>query len=125
MTPEEIATILDDLFGSAERGDWDRFAAFFADDALLRQNVGRELTKAEAMVSIPGLVTEGTTLRYENVRRVFGPTGATEMHDAVFTRSDGHQVRIDLCVVIQFDEHGLIHRIDEYLDSAEAAALFA
>ena len=125
MTPDDIAVILDDLFGSAERGDWDRFAACLADDAVLRQNVGPELSKAEAMVALPRFTADGTQLRYENVRRVYGETGATEMHDAVFTKPDGREVRIDICVVIQFNDQGLIARSDEYLDSASAAALFA
>ncbi len=125
MGSEQIATVLDDLFGAAERGDWERFASFFAADAVLRQNVGRELTKEQAMVALPAFTADGTQLRYENVRRVYGIDSATEMHDAVFTKPDGRQVRIDICVVVQFDDDGLIRRSDEYLDSAAAAALFA
>lgn len=125
MTPDEIATILDDLFGSAERGEWDRFASYLADDATLRQNVGRELTKSEAMVGLPAFTADGTELRYENVRRLYGERSATEIHDAVFMKPDGRQIRIDICVVVQFNNDGLIERCDEYLDSAAAAALFA
>lgn len=125
MTADDIAAILDDLFGSAEQGDWERFGAHLAPDAVIRQNVGRELTKAEALVALPAFTADGTQLRYENVRRVFGDRSATEMHDAVFTKPDGREVRIDICVVVQFDENGLITRTDEYLDSAAAAALFS
>ena len=125
MTPAEIDDILDDLFGSAERGEWDRFAARLADDATLYQNVGREMTRAEALVNLPSLTADGTQLRYENVRRVYGDASATEMHDAVFTKPNGREVRIDICVVLQFNDDGLIVRSDEYLDSAAAAALFA
>ncbi len=125
MTPAEIDAVLDDLFGAAEEGDWDRFAGHFADDARLRQNVGRELKKADAMVALPAFTADGTQLRYERVRRVYGESSATEMHDAVFVKPDGRVVSIDICVVIQFDAEGRIVRSDEYLDSAAAAALFA
>jgi ketosteroid isomerase-like protein len=45
------------------------------------------------------------------------------MHDAVFTKPDGRVVRIDLCVVVQFNEDGKITRTDEYLDSAATTGL--
>lgn len=76
------------------------------------------------MASLPSYTADGTTLRYENVRRVRGESSVTEMHDAVFTKPDGLVIRIDICVVAQFDADGKITRTDEYLDSAAAAALF-
>ncbi len=115
--------ILDRTFASAEAGDWDGFRSMFSDDATLRQNVGREQSIDKAMQTLPLYTADGTTLRYENVRRVIGDTGATEMHDAVFTKPDGRVVRIDICVVVQVDEVGKIRCVDEYLDSAAAAAL--
>lgn len=111
------------LFGAAERGEWEKFQSFFHPDAVLRQNVGAEQSISEAMRFLPLFTADGTTLRYENVRRVLGASGATEMHDAVFTKPDGRVVRIDICVVVQFDDDGLIIRSDEYLDSAAAAPL--
>ena len=87
-------------------------------------SLGREQTLAEALPMLTSFTADGTTLRYENPRRLFGDDHAVEMHDAVFTRPDGREVRIDLCVVVRFDADGCIVRSDEYLDTGAAAALF-
>jgi len=116
---------LDQTFAAAEAGDWDRFRSMFADDAILRQNVGSEQTIDQAMKTLPLFTSDGTTLRYENVRRVHGESSITEMHDTVFTKPDGQRISLDICVVAQFNTDGKIVRIDEYLDSAAAAALFS
>lgn len=126
MSPQiDLDEVLDRTFAAAEAGDWATFRSMFAEDAVLRQNVGREQGLDEAMKVLPRYTADGTTLRYENVRRVGGESGITEMHDAVFTKPDGQVVCIDICVVVQFDSTGKIIRTDEYLDSAAAAALFA
>lgn len=120
----DLDVVVDELFGAAEANDWATFRSYFADDAILTQNVGREQTIDEAMITLPALTANGTTLRYENVRRLTCERTVTEMHDTVFTKTDGAEVRIDICVVIQFDDTGKIVRTDEYLDSAAAAPLF-
>lgn len=124
MTDIDLEATLDDVFAAAEAGDWGRFASHFAEGAVLRQNVGAELPLVEALPGLQALSADGTTLRYDNVRRLIGEDHATELHDAVFDKPDGREVRIDICVVLQFDGRGKITRVDEYLDSAAAAALF-
>lgn len=119
----DYGRVLDELFAAAEAGDWATFRSKFADDAVLKQNVGPAQPIDVALETLPLLFVDGTTIKYENVRRVGGGSGLTEMHDAVFTKPDGRVIRLDICVVVQFDEHGKITRADEYLDSAAAAAL--
>ena len=119
----DLDGIVNRTFGAAEAGDWATFRSMFADDAVLSQNVGVEQTIDQAMKTLPLFTADGTTLKYENVRRVHGESSVTEMHDAVFTKPDGRVVRIDICVVIQFNTDGKITRTDEYLDSVAAAAL--
>lgn len=119
----DLDAVLDRTFGAAEANDWDTFRAGFADDAVLRQNVGVEQSIEQAMTTLPLFTADGTTLRYENIRRVSGSSSITEMHDAVFTKPSGREIRIDICVVVQFGDDALITRVDEYLDSAAAAAL--
>jgi len=118
------AAVLDTLFAAAEAGDWVTFRSKFADDAVLKQNVGTEQTIDQAMTTLPQFTADGTTLKYANVRRVGGHDHITEMHDAVFTKPDGRVVRIDICVVVKFNTDGKITRTDEYLDSGAAASLF-
>lgn len=125
MTETELDAVVSDVFAAAEQGDWARFASHFASDAVLCQNIGAEQSLPDALPGLQAFTADGTTLRYDNVRRMFGDQHVTELHDAVFTRPDGREVRIDICVVAQFDDAGKITRVDEYLDSAAAAALFA
>lgn len=125
MSGLDLGARAETLFAAAEASDWDGFRAHFADDAVLRQNVGVEQTIAEAMVTLPLYTANGTSLRYENVRRLVGDRSVTEMHDAVFTKPDGVVVSIDICVVMQFNDDGLIVCSDEYLDSRAAVALMS
>lgn len=120
----DLAALTDRLFRAAEAGEWETFASCFAPGAVLAQNVGKEQPLADALPSLRALTDDGTALRYENVRRFVGRDAVTELHDAVFTKPDGREVCIDICVVIQFDDAGLIVRSDEYLDSRAARALF-
>lgn len=115
--------VLDQVFGAVEAGDWATWRSAFADDAVLGQNVMPDVSVDDAMQMLPLMFADGTTVRYENIRRVSGPDSVTEMHDAVFTKPDGRVVRIDICAVMQFNADGKIIRGDEYLDSAAAAGL--
>jgi len=124
-TAHDIEQIVVDLFAAAERGDWDTFRAAFTPDARLRQNIGKDHSIDDAMLALPRLTEDGTTLRYENAKRAIAPNVVTEMHDAVFTKPDGREVRIDICIVVELNDDGLIVRADEYLDSNAAAQLFA
>lgn len=126
MTVEpDLAAITEALFASAEKGDWHTFRSFFSSTAMLRQNVGHAASIDAAIPGLASLTANGTLLRYENVRRFVGDRHVTELHDAVFNKPDGTEVRIDICVVLQFDDAGLIERADEYLDAGAATALFA
>ena len=115
--------VMDKVFGAVQTGDWATWRSAFADNAVLGQNVAPDISIDDAMKMLPLMFADGTTVRYENVRRLSGPDSVTEMHDAVFTRPDGKVVRIDICAVMQFNEDGKIVRGDEYLDSSAAAGL--
>ena len=121
----DLDAITSEVFAAAERGEWDRFASFFAPEATIRQNVTSAMTLDEALVVLPATGADGSQLRYENVRRFVGDDHVTELHDAVFTKPDGRRIAIDICVVIRFDAEARIVQVDEYLDSAAAAALFS
>ena len=116
-------SVLERVFGAVETGDWATWRSAFADDATLGQNVAPDVSVDDAMKMLPLLFADGTTVRYENIRRVSGPDSATEMHDAVFTKPDGRVVRTQICAVMQFNDDGKIIRGDEFLDSVAAADL--
>ena len=49
----------------------------------------------------------------------------TEQHIVTLTRPDGVPASCDVCVVVRFDDDGLITRVDEYLGMAAFAPLFS
>ena len=51
---------LDQIFAAAEAGDWATFRSMFADDALLKQNVGPQQSIDEAMKTLPLFTADGT-----------------------------------------------------------------
>lgn len=122
---EDLDATVGRLFAAAEAADWATFASLFRSDAVMAQNVGTEQPVAEAVVGLRQLLAGGTTVRYQNVRRFIADDAVTELHNAIFTKPDGAEVTIDICVVIQFDGDGLIVRTDEYLDSRAAVVLLS
>jgi len=107
----------EEAFRRAAAQDGDGFAAMFASEARIKQNFGEEMDLATALGWVHGLWDAGIRSSYENVRRVVGADVVVEQHLVRLTRaSDGLEVESDVCVVMRFDEAGLIVRIDEYAD---------
>ncbi|HWV26572.1 MAG TPA: hypothetical protein VNZ66_05060 [Aeromicrobium sp.] len=62
--------------------------------------------------------------RYTDRRIHTFPGGAVQQHVLRGTRrSTGEEVALHACVVISVGDDGRITRLDEYIDSAQAAAL--
>ena len=59
------------------------------------------------------------------VRRSVGDGFVVEQHVVALTRPDGKSATTDVCVVLRFDDDGLITRLDEYADSAVFASLYS
>jgi len=123
ITRMDLSQRADQLFAAAEAQDWATFRAGFADDAVIARNVGGAESIDDAMKTIPLLTRDGSTLRYENARRLVGERSVTEMHDVVLTKPDGDRRCLDVCVVVEFNDDGQVVRIDEYFDAAQARAM--
>ena len=105
--------------------DWSQAHKMLHPDAVARQNIsGRDVKAKELLQSMRMLVESMQGFAYENVRRVIGERAVVEQHDVRMTRRDGQDVVLDVCVVLRFDQAGQIVRLDEYLDSRGAQALF-
>jgi ketosteroid isomerase-like protein len=120
----DLVALVEEVFKRASAQDGDGFAAMFAKSARVKQNFGEEMDLATTLGWLHALWDAGISSTYENVRRVVGADAVVEQHDVRLTRrSDGLELVSDVCVVIRFDDAGLITRIDEYADPAPLQAL--
>ena len=113
------------LFAVFESQEFDGLESMLAPDARMKQNGNPEHDVAGLLAFVHGLKTEGVSVRYSDVRRSVGDGFVVEQHLVTLTRPDGKSASTDVCVVLRFDDEGLITRLDEYADSAVFAALYA
>jgi ketosteroid isomerase-like protein len=111
------------LFDVFESQEFDGLAALLAPGATMKQNGNPEHDVAGLMAFVQGLKNDGVRVRYSDVRRSVGDGFVVEQHVVTLTRPDGVSASTDVCVVLRFDDDGLITRLDEYADSAVFAAL--
>ena len=113
------------LFAIFESQEFDGLESMLASDARMKQNGNPEHDVAGLLAFVHGLKTEGVSVRYSDVRRSVGDGFVVEQHLVTLTRPDGKSASTDVCVVLRFDDEGLITRLDEYADSAVFAGLYA
>lgn len=113
------------LFDALDASDFDRFASFFAEDAVIWHNFDNlEQSVAEAAAVLSDLRHRVEKSRYEQRRYICAPGGAVAQHVVCVTRLDGRIVEIPAMMRI-FIEGGKIHRIEEYFDIGQSGQIFA
>ena len=111
------------LFAIFESQEFDGLEALLAPGAKMKQNGNPEHDIEGLMAFIQGFKNDGVAVKYSDVRRSVGEGFVVEQHVVTLTRPDGKSATTDVCVVLRFDDDGLITRLDEYSDSAAFAAL--
>jgi ketosteroid isomerase-like protein len=103
---------------------WEALARLCAPDAVFAQN-GRETDLDGLLTMVRALTSSGIEYSYGNVRRTIAEADrrVVEQHHVTMRRGDGVEANADVCVVLAFDAHGTIVRVDEYVDSAAFAPL--
>ena len=123
MTPHEILTFADKFVGAIQSGDVATVRACYAPDAKLWHNTDRiEQTVDQNMAVLDWFIRTLPDRNYRVVRREALSDGFLQQHVLEATLPDGTAWSMSACCVIRI-ENGLIVRLDEYLDSAEAKAL--
>ena len=121
----DLQDLTEKFFSAMSDHEWSRALEMLHPDAVARQNIsGSDVDAKELLQSMRMLVESMQGFAYENVRRVIGERAVVEQHDVRMTRRDGQDVVLDVCVVLRFNQAGQIVRLDEYLDSRGAQALF-
>jgi ketosteroid isomerase-like protein len=124
MTPTEVAAVADRMFAAIERGDVAALAGMWSDDVVVwRLGGGRERDKPRALTVIEWFVANTADRRYEVLDRQLFDGGFVQQHIVHATAVSGSPVTFRACLIVKLAGDGLINRIDEYLDSADLAAL--
>lgn len=124
MTHPNIA-LLDRIMAAAEAGDASDLTNIYTPDAVIWHNHdNREQTVEQNARMLVSLGRWISGLRYTDRRVTAFDGGAVQQHVLRGTRnSTGEEVELHACVVITVNQEGRITRLDEYIDSAQAAKL--
>jgi ketosteroid isomerase-like protein len=123
MTERETFALADRFFAAITSGDTTALRALYAPDAAIWHNFdGKAQTVDENLRVLAWISKNVQGLRYEDVRRQVTPTGWVQQHVLRGSAPNGKPLEIAACIVFAVAA-GRVTRIDEYLDSAQIAAL--
>lgn len=123
MTDDDMRSLALKLFDALEAGDAAGAKALYAPGAVLWNNLTlRDAQAADVAAFLPVLARRMPDRRYANRRVTPFAGGFVHRHRLTGTRGDGAQVAAECCAVV-FVEHGLVTRIEEYLDSRQLDAV--
>jgi uncharacterized protein len=123
MTPQDYLAFAKKFVGAIQAGDPDTVRACYAPDAKIwHNNDGVEQTVDQNMRVLGWFMRTLPDRKYRVLRLDALPDGFLQQHVLEATLPDGTPWAMDACVIVRMKD-GLIVRLDEYIDSAKAAAL--
>ena len=125
MENDDPLQVAERLFTAIEAGDLDGVRACYAPDVEVWHNHDDAVQDVEANLATLGWVTTHLDdLRYTDVRRQRTEGGFVQQHVLRARNRAGDDVAVPACLVVAVTD-GRITRLDEYLDSAQVAAVTA
>lgn len=113
------------FFDAIERGDLDRVRAAYAPDAVVWHNTDRQEQDVEANLRVLAWVVRNISERqYGDVQRAVLDDGFVQQHVLSGVGPNGARFAMPAMMRVWIRD-GLITRLDEYLDSAQVAAMMA
>ncbi len=123
MTQQDYLDFAERFIGAIQAGDVEAVRASYAPDAKIWHNHdGVEQTVDQNLKVLAWFARTLPGRRYRVLRREALPDGFLQQHVLEASLPDGTDWAMDACVVVRMRD-GLIVRLDEYIDSAQAAAL--
>jgi uncharacterized protein len=117
----DMLALRDRFFGAVTSGDIDAVRACYARNAVIWHNTdGVEQSSEQNLAVLNWIAKNIKDFRYEEVRFQPTPGGFVEQHLTNGTAPSGKAFSISACIVCTVVD-GRITRLDEYLDSAQAA----
>lgn len=121
MTAEES---LDRLIGAIVAGDQDAVRAAYHPQARIWHNFDQvEQTVDENLATLAWFIRAMPERRYEDIVRHRIDGGLVQQHVVRGTSASGEPVELPACLIAYVDVDGLVTRIEEYVDSAQARVL--
>lgn len=120
----DIQAKTDRFFRLLEAGDADGVAAMCAPNAVFGKNNEAEVDPAALREHIAGIVALGISVTYDGVRRITAANAVVDEHIARMRHPDGREATGSACIILRFDDDGMILRLDEYIDGRPFAPLF-
>ncbi len=117
--------LCESLFAAIMRGDIEAVRAIYAPNAVIWHNNDQvEETPERNLRVLKWVSTNVKDLRYEEMKRQETATGFIQQHVLRGIAPNGTALEIPACIICEVKD-GHIVRLDEYLDSAQTAALRA
>jgi ketosteroid isomerase-like protein len=115
---------IDRQFEAVERGDLNALRDCFSPTARIWHNFDEAEMDVAATLELLQKVCKATTARRSTERRVIAVGNVCIVqHVFVLTLTDGRDLRMPAMFRFEFDAHGLVCRVEEYLDSRVSNAL--
>ena len=123
-TEEQLLGLCERFFAAVTAGDLDAVREIYAPEAITwhnHDNTEQALDQTlRVLAALPRFIKD---FRYEDVRRYAIAEGFVEQHVVRGSTMRGEEIAIPAVVICKVVK-GRITRLDEYLDSAQLAALF-
>ena len=115
--------VINAFYAAIENGDFDTVAALYAEDLALWQSSNlTTVGRTEGVATLQELGARWTS-RYRIIERYYIGDQVAQRHELTLANSDGtiaHRLQSATFLTVH---GGQIHRLDEYLDSRDIAAL--
>ncbi|BAN02009.1 nuclear transport factor 2 family protein [Ilumatobacter coccineus] len=126
--PNELpnaGTVADAVFDAIERGDMEALTALWADDIeVWHSNDGIVQDKAQNLAVLAWMIDTTESIEYRDAVRELTAEGFVQRHVLRVTFGDGRTADLPIAIFASVRD-GQVTRIDEYVDSAHAAAAFS
>ena len=120
---QQVFEFSDRFIAALNGGDPATVRTFYTTDATCWHNFDdADQTLDDNMKLLEWMVRKAPERRYRLVRRELIPGGWLQQHILEARLANGREMKMFACCVITLKD-GLIHRIEEYLDPAQAAVL--
>lgn len=121
--PQDIHAFAERFMAALDGHDADTVRSFYAPGATCWHNFDNyDQPLEENMKLFAWMARKAPERRYRVLRRELLPDGWMQQHVLEARLADGRQMTLFACCVITL-ENGLIKRIEEYVDPAQAAVL--
>jgi len=123
MTHDEIESLADRFLGAIEAGDIDTLRRLYADDAAIWHNFDQiDQSVADNLQVLQRLQAAIPNLRYTEIRRIILDDGYVQQHVLCGDAPGG---ALSMPAMLRVDvADGRVTRIEEYLDTRQAAVIF-